>query len=139
MERPLHRLPTWRTRSAAYAGSTYAEAEQLRPLVRVDPGRRGVMRARRLDVVDEYVEDGRAAVYSSRGMVVLLSELATTAWSVLGDDWLPSRRTWPRRWSRSSATRAEGDAGRLTEDALRSLGRAGPRRVEDVEPASDPA
>ena len=45
------------------------------------------MRARRLDVVDEYIEDGRAAVYSSRGMVLLLSELATTAWEVLGDEW----------------------------------------------------
>jgi hypothetical protein len=40
------------------------------------------MRVRREQVVDVYVEDGRAAVYSNRGMVVLLSELATTAWSM---------------------------------------------------------
>ena len=44
------------------------------------------MRVRRIEVVDAYVEDGRAAVYSTRGMVILLSELATTAWAVLADD-----------------------------------------------------
>jgi hypothetical protein len=45
------------------------------------------MRARRLPIVDEYAEDGRVAVFTEQGMVVVLSELATVAWSVLGDMW----------------------------------------------------
>jgi hypothetical protein len=48
-----------------------------------------VSRARRLPVVDEYVEDGRAAVYAGNGDVVALSELATGAWAALTDDWTP--------------------------------------------------
>jgi len=78
------------------------------------------MRARRREVVDVYVEDGRAAVYSENDVVALLSELATAAWSGLGTDW------------RSAADLAEelvgefGDPGdgralTITEDALRSL------------------
>ena len=46
-------------------------------------------RARRLPIVDAYVEDGRAAVYAGNGEVVALSELATWAWSALTDDWTP--------------------------------------------------
>jgi hypothetical protein len=46
-----------------------------------------VSSARRLPVVDEYVEDGRAAVYAGNGDVVALSELATGAWAALTDDW----------------------------------------------------
>jgi hypothetical protein len=78
------------------------------------------MRARRLDVVDEYIEDGRAAVYSSRGLVLLLSELATTAWEVLGDEWLPSE-VLAATLVREFGDPGEGEAGRLTEEALRSL------------------
>lgn len=78
------------------------------------------MRARRLDVVDEYIEDGRAAVYSSRGMVLLLSELATTAWEVLGHEWLPSEVV-AATLVKEFGDPGEGDAGRLTEEALRSL------------------
>lgn len=80
------------------------------------------MRARRRPVVDEYVEDGRAAVYSEEGLVVLLSELATKAWEVLGTAWVEADEV-------SAALVAEfgdpgdGEAGRLTEDALRSLAR----------------
>jgi hypothetical protein len=46
-----------------------------------------VSRARRLPVVDEYVEDGRAAVYAGNGDVVALSELATGAWASLTEEW----------------------------------------------------
>jgi len=74
-----------------------------------------------VEVVDAYVEDGRAAVYSMRGMVVLLSELATTAWSVIGEEgWVASEDV-------TAALIAEfgdpegGEAGRLTDEALRSL------------------
>jgi hypothetical protein len=78
------------------------------------------MRARRHEVVDEYVEDGRAAVYSTDGMVVLLSELATTAWELLGPDWLPADRV-TAGLVREFGNPDDGDAERLTEDALRSL------------------
>jgi len=44
-------------------------------------------RARRLPIVDEYVEDGRAAVFAGNGDVVALSELATWAWSALDEEW----------------------------------------------------
>jgi hypothetical protein len=74
-----------------------------------------------MEVVDSYLEDGRAAVYSMRGMVVLLSELATTAWSVIGEErWVTSEDV-------TAALIAEfgdpegGEAGRLTDEALRSL------------------
>ena len=46
-------------------------------------------RARRLPIVDAYVEDGRAAVYAGNGEVIALSELATWAWSALDEDWTP--------------------------------------------------
>ena len=44
-------------------------------------------RARRLPIVDVYVEDGRAAVYAGNGEVIALSELATWAWSALPEEW----------------------------------------------------
>ena len=44
-------------------------------------------RVRRLPVVDEYVEGGRAAVYATSGEVVALSELATWVWTALTDEW----------------------------------------------------
>jgi hypothetical protein len=48
-----------------------------------------VSRARRLPIVDVYVEDGRAAVYAGNGEVIALSELATWAWSALPEEWTP--------------------------------------------------
>lgn len=79
------------------------------------------MRARRLDVVDEYVEDGRAAVYSEQGMVVVLSELATVAWSVLGDDWVPADEVAAALVAEFGEPAAEDGALELTEQALRTL------------------
>ena len=78
------------------------------------------MRARRVAVVDAYVEDGRAAVYSTRGMVVLLSELATTAWSILGEDWVSATEVAVALVGEFGDP-GEGAADGLTEDALRSL------------------
>lgn len=78
------------------------------------------MRARRLSVVDEYVEDGRAAIYTSEGMVVLLSGLATSAWQVLGDDWTPVTEV-AAALVRQFGDPAEGQADELTAEALRSL------------------
>ncbi len=44
------------------------------------------MRARRRAVLDEYHEDGEAAVFVD-GNVVVLSPLATHLLSLVGDDW----------------------------------------------------
>lgn len=78
------------------------------------------MRVRRLAALDEYVEDGRAAVYTSKGVVVLLSELATAAWNMLGDDWLPATEVTDAL-VREFGDPGEGEADRLTENALQSL------------------
>jgi hypothetical protein len=78
------------------------------------------MRARRLAIVDEYVEGGRAAVYSTKGMVLLLSELATSAWTMLGDDWVTSEHI-AQTLVREFGDPGDGEADRLTEEALRSL------------------
>ena len=78
------------------------------------------MRARRLGVVDEYVEDGRAAVYTTQGMVLLLSELASSAWGALGESWVSSTEVAAALIAEFGDP-GEGDGLRLTEDALRSL------------------
>jgi hypothetical protein len=78
------------------------------------------MRARRLEVVDEYVEDGRAAIYTTLGMVVLLSELATSAWSVLGDQWVPTVEI-AEHLVAEFGDPGDGTADRLTREALQSL------------------
>ena len=44
------------------------------------------MRARRLEVLDEYVEDDEAVVFVN-GQVIALSALATTALFAVGPDW----------------------------------------------------
>jgi hypothetical protein len=79
-----------------------------------------VTRARRREVVDVYVEDRRAAVYSTQGMVVLLSELATTAWEALGDDWISTTHV-AEELVRRFGDPGDGEADRLTEKTLRSL------------------
>jgi hypothetical protein len=91
------------------------------------------MRARRVEVVDAYVEDGRAAVYSTRGMVILLSELATTAWSVLGDEGWTSAADVAEKLVAIHGHPGEGEAARLTEDALRSLAEMSLVEVDDSE------
>ena len=78
------------------------------------------MRARRREVVDEYVEDGRAAVYSDDGVVVLLSELATKAWELLGAEWVATEEV-TAQLVREFGDPGEGGAEQLTQDALRSL------------------
>jgi hypothetical protein len=78
------------------------------------------MRARRLDVVDEYLEDGRAAIYTSAGMVVLLSGLATSAWQVLGTEWTPVSDVAEVLVSEFGDP-GDGEAHDLTTEALRSL------------------
>jgi hypothetical protein len=82
------------------------------------------MRARRLAVVDEYVEDGRAAVYSEAGMVVLLSELATVAWSVLDTEWTSAESVAVALVAAFGSPGA-ADAQSVTESALRTLAEHG--------------
>jgi hypothetical protein len=78
------------------------------------------MRARRRAVVDEYVEDGRAAVYSEDGVVLLLSELGTHAWGVLTHQWVTTTEV-TAELVREFGQPAEGGAEQITETALRSL------------------
>lgn len=79
------------------------------------------MRARRLTVVDEYAADGRTAVFSEQGMVVVLSELATVAWSVLGDDWTPVEEVAEALVVEFGTPPGDGAALAATEQALRTL------------------
>ena len=95
------------------------------------------MRARRLAVVDEYVEDGRAAVYTSQGMVLLLSELATSAWGALGDTWVSSAEV-AEVLIREFGEPGDGEALRLTEDALASLAEMALVDLDDSEVSGDP-
>jgi hypothetical protein len=76
------------------------------------------MRARRLAVVDEYVEEGRVAVYSEADVVVLLSELASMAWSVLDETWTDAGDVAAELVDVFGAPGAEGDALTMTEAAL---------------------
>ena len=78
------------------------------------------MRARRRRVVDEYAEDGRVAVFSEQGMVVVLSELATVAWSVLDDGWSPLADV-SARLVEVFGQPPEGEASAATEEALHTL------------------
>jgi hypothetical protein len=78
------------------------------------------MRARRREIVDEYVEGGRAAIYTDQGMVVLLSELATSAWTLLGEEWVPAE-TVAVRLVDEYGDPESGSAELLTEGALTSL------------------
>jgi len=87
------------------------------------------MRARRLEIVDEYVEDGRAAVYTTKGMVVLLSELATTAWTVIGDEWVTATDV-AHLLVKEFGEPAEGMTEELTEESLRSLAEMGLIQLE---------
>ena len=89
LERPLHRLAALAHDVGGIARVTYTEAGDLRPTVDALLAWSAVSRARRLPIVDEYVEDGRVAVYAGNGEVVALSELATWAWAALTDDWTP--------------------------------------------------
>jgi hypothetical protein len=96
------------------------------------------MRARRHEIVDEYVEDGRAAVYTTTGMVVLLSELATVAWSVLGDEWASVTAVAEALVARFGEP-GEGDPDALTENALRSLADLSLVDLDEAVASRDPA
>jgi hypothetical protein len=83
------------------------------------------MRARRLAIVDEYCEEGRFAVYSESDVVVLLSELASVAWSVLEDGWTTGETVAAELVAVFGAPEIESDALAMTESALRALAEHG--------------
>jgi hypothetical protein len=78
------------------------------------------MRARRREIVDEYVEDGRAAIYTDQGMVVLLSELATSALRMLGQAWVEAEIV-TERLVEEYGDPSDASARELTERALETL------------------
>jgi hypothetical protein len=79
------------------------------------------MRVRRREIVDEYAEDGRVAVFSSRHTVVVLSELATLAWSVIGDDWVDADVVTAALVDEFGSPGSEESARVTTEQSLRAL------------------
>jgi hypothetical protein len=79
------------------------------------------MRVRRREIVDEYTEDGRVAVFSSRHTVVVLSELATLAWSVIGDDWVDADVVTDALVEEFGSPGSEESARVTTEQSLRAL------------------
>jgi hypothetical protein len=80
-----------------------------------------VIRARRYEIVDEYAEDGRTAVYTRDGLVVLLSELASLAWSALGEDWMTVDAVAEVLVAEFGSPPAGGSVSESTEAALRAL------------------
>ena len=78
------------------------------------------MRARRVAIVDEYAEDGRAAVYSDGGVVLVLSDLGSLAWSLLSHEWTSAEHV-AEELVRVFGPPADGDALDLTETTLRTL------------------
>lgn len=89
------------------------------------------MRARRLAIVDEYAEDGRFAVYSESDVVVLLSELASVAWSVLDDGWTTAETVAAELLAVFGAPEVESDALAMTESALQALAEHGIVELDD--------
>jgi hypothetical protein len=79
------------------------------------------MRVRRHEIVDEYAEDGRVAVFSSRHTVVVLSELATLAWSVIGNDWVEADAVTTALVEAFGSPGSEEAARVTTEQSLRAL------------------
>ena len=77
------------------------------------------MKARRLPLVDEYVEDGEAAVFVG-GRVVVLSALATHLLGLVSDDWT-DLTTLSEGLVAAFGTPPTGSAAEATAEALRAL------------------
>ena len=85
LDRPLHLVAGHLARTGGLRRITYREADDLVPVVADLIGGCAV-RARRLPVIDEYVEDDEVVVFVD-GQVVALSALATTALFAVGAAW----------------------------------------------------
>jgi hypothetical protein len=80
-----------------------------------------MMRARRRPVVDEYLEDDRIAIYTDNGVVLVLSELATCAWSALSAEWQPARQVADALVRKFGPPAPGDDALRATISTLREM------------------
>jgi len=89
------------------------------------------MRVRKQEVVDEYAEGARVALYSQRGFVVVLSELATAAWWTLGDDWVDITTVTTSLVEQFGTPPRAGDAAEATEEALLVLAGHGLVELDD--------
>lgn len=90
------------------------------------------MRARRCEVVDEYAEDGRVALYSQRGFVVVLSDLASAAWWALDDGWVDLDAVTSSLVEQFGSPPEAGSAEEATEEALIVLAGHGLVELEEV-------
>jgi hypothetical protein len=90
-----------------------------------------MMRARRRPVVDEYLEDDRVAIYSDDGVVLVLSELATCAWSALSTEWQPARKVADALVRRFGPPAPGDDALRATKSTLREMSTHGLVEIDE--------
>ena len=77
------------------------------------------MRAKRVPVLDEYAEDGEAAVFVD-GRVVVLSPLATHLFSLIAEEWT-DLATLSRELELVFGVPPDRSAAEATADALRAL------------------
>jgi hypothetical protein len=88
------------------------------------------VRVRRTETVDVYVEDGRAAIFVD-DMVLALSELATSAWFAIGDDWATAAEVTSALTAEYGAPPEPADPRSATEAVLRDLAARGVVELED--------
>ena len=88
------------------------------------------MKARRVPVVDEYVEDGEAAVFVG-GRVVVLSPLATHLLGLVDDDEWTDLRTLSRGLEAAFGVPPTGSAAEATAEALQALEAEGVVEIEN--------
>jgi hypothetical protein len=87
------------------------------------------VKARRVPVVDEYVEDGEAAVFVD-GRVVVLSPLATHLLGLVADDWT-DLTTVSQGLEAAFGVPPTGSAAEATTEALQALEAEGVLEIEN--------
>lgn len=88
------------------------------------------MKVRRAEIVDAYVEDGRAAIFVE-DVVLTLSELATSAWLAIGDAWTSVADVTRALTAEYGAPPPPADPRAATEGVLRDLASRGVVELED--------
>jgi hypothetical protein len=88
------------------------------------------VRVRRAEIVDAYVEDDRAAIFVG-DMVLTLSELATSAWLAIGEDWTSAVEVTSALTAEYGAPPPPSDPQAATEGVLRDLADRGVVQLED--------
>jgi hypothetical protein len=87
------------------------------------------VKARRVPVVDEYTEDGEAAVFVD-GRVVVLSPLATHLLGLVDDEWT-DLRTLSHGLEAAFGVPPTGSAVKATAEALQALEAEGVVEIEN--------